>query len=480
MDAITTQHKANDLQTLLAGPLTPPNVPTQYTGEQLFGIDPAELERARFTLMRERFLDLVDRVPALKRLAAENRITDLESIDDVVPLLFPHTAYKSYPLAFVTNGRFKQLNAWLNDYTSYDLSGLDVSGCETLDDWLDVVEANTPVRVITSSGTSGKCSLLPKSLAEVGNYSSAFSAAFTPFGDEHGLTDYCGKTRFHVRPRARHSRHNTSVMNQSLVEGYGGDESNVLTLGGVLLVDVLSMTSQMAKAQAEGTLEQLKRSPAWARVQKATQELEESGRAPKSVEAFARDVVVELKDKTIVLMCGNNFLWQMVEWAERDNLELRFAPDSMICLAGGAKFDSTTQEQRDKIERVIGLPLREVYGFSETTQSAMRCSAGHYHQPPWIVSFVLDRDTGVPLPRTGTQTGRYAVFDLWAQTYWGGFITGDEVTVHWDGDCSCGRKGSYLSDPGRYTEKHGGSDKITCMRTAAAVAEMVEFMRKQD
>ena len=79
---------------------------------------------------------------------------------------------------------------------------------------------------------------------------------------------------------------------------------------------------------------------AWKRVEEATRELEESGRAPKSVEAFARDVVVQLKDKTIVLMCGNNFLWQMIEWAERDNLELRFAPDSMVCLAGGAKFDA--------------------------------------------------------------------------------------------------------------------------------------------
>jgi len=470
-----------DLLALLSGPLTEANVPTQYTGEQLFSIEPQLLAEAQLEVLKNRFSELYPNLAALHKIADENRITAFRTIDEIVPLLFPHTTYKSYPMALVVNGRFDLMNAWLNDYTAYDLSDLNLSGCQSLDDWLDVVEANTPVRVTTSSGTSGKCSLLPKSTLEIGNYSSAFSATFTRFRDEHGIDDYCGPERFHVRPRPRRSRHNTSVMTQTLVDSYCGDESHVVTLGGEMPTDVLWMTAQMNKARAEGTLEQLKRSKGWKHVDALLKDLELRGASPRSIEEFARDVIVRLKDKPIVLMCGNNFLWTMVECAKRDGVEIRFAPNSIISLAGGAKFDTTSEAQREEIERMIPHVFNEMYGFSETSQPALKCSNGHYHAPPWLVQFVLDPATGAPYPRSGVQTGRFAAFDLWARTYWGGFISGDEVTMNWDGGCPCGRLGPFIHDGvGRFSEKHGSDDKINCQRTAAAVAEMVQHMRAAD
>jgi hypothetical protein len=92
---------------------------------------------------------------------------------------------------------------------------------------------------------------------------------------------------------------------------------------------------------------------------------------------------------------------------------------------------------------------------------------------------LLDPDTGEVRPRTGTATGRYGAFDLNAQTYWGGFLTGDEVTLSW-GDtqpCACGRIGPYLHHGvRRYTEKEGGDDKITCAGAPAAHDKAIEFV----
>jgi hypothetical protein len=52
------------------------------------------------------------------------------------------------------------------------------------------------------------------------------------------------------------------------------------------------------------------------------------------------------------------------------------------------------------------------------------------------------------------------------QTYWGGIITGDKVTVDYDGNCKCGRHGPFVHDNiGRFSEAVTGDDKVTCSAT---------------
>ena len=64
-----------------------------------------------------------------------------------------------------------------------------------------------------------------------------------------------------------------------------------------------------------------------------------------------------------------------------------------------------------------------------------------------------------------------------AQTYWGGFISGDEVTMHWEEDCDCGWKQPYVGPAiSRYADKLGGDDKITCAGTAKAYDDFLSFV----
>jgi hypothetical protein len=102
--------------------------------------------------------------------------------------------------------------------------------------------------------------------------------------------------------------------------------------------------------------------------------------------------------------------------------------------------------------------------MSELMVSCPACETGNYHVPPVIVPFVLDPGTGEALPRSGTQTGRFAFLDLLPDNYWGGLMSGDEVTMAgWDEPCACGRPGPYLAhEIRRYSDKEGGDDKINC------------------
>ena len=54
--------------------------------------------------------------------------TALRDFDDVVPLLFPHTVFKSYPASLLDKKRFDLMTKWLGKVTSYDLSRVDTRG----------------------------------------------------------------------------------------------------------------------------------------------------------------------------------------------------------------------------------------------------------------------------------------------------------------------------------------------------------------
>jgi hypothetical protein len=95
-----------------------------------------------------------------------------------------------------------------------------------------------------------------------------------------------------------------------------------------------------------------------------------------------------------------------------------------------------------------------------------------------VIPFQLDPVTSKVLPRKGRVTGRAAFFDLGADERWGGFITGDEISVDWDTPCPCGRSGAYVfGEIQRYSEKDaGGDDKITCAASENAHNEAMDFL----
>lgn len=448
--------------------------------EQIFSMGRNDIDRIQLAGLRKRFTELASRLPVIKQLVDENRLTDIHEINDLVPLLLPHTSCKSYPLSLIDNCRFSQLNAWLDQYTIHDLSGLDVSQCQSLDEWLDVVEAQTPVRVITSSGTSGKLSLIPRSVAENERIPAYFSQLYSPFRDEPGFSNPFSPDIYHVSPQLPGGRHSTALAARYLVQyAYDGDPGNYVTPAGEMSTDLLWMTGRMRKAQIEGTIEQLKKTKAWRRLSEKLVELE--GRRSASLEDFYRDMLTRLKGKTVILRMGLTYFQGMIETAEKYGIEIEFAPDSFVTAAGGMKgAASLTTEQMDKIHKALPFEFGELYACSELYSGlARKCTHGNYHAPPWLVGYVLNPTTGVPYPRIGEQTGRYAAFDLWATTYWGGYITGDEVTINWDGDCECGRTGPYMhGNIVRYSDKNGGDDKITCQRTAAAMSEMIDHFKE--
>jgi hypothetical protein len=133
------------------------------------------------------------------------------------------------------------------------------------------------------------------------------------------------------------------------------------------------------------------------------------------------------------------------------------------------------------IAEFIGIDTfpRQGYGMTEMVNATHRaCPLEHYHFRPNIIPFVIDPSTGEQRPRTGTQTGRFGFVDLATKTHWGGFLTGDEVTLTFGDDpCRCGRSGVHVHPAiRRYTAQEGGDDKITCAGAPEAHNRALDFI----
>ena len=132
------------------------------------------------------------------------------------------------------------------------------------------------------------------------------------------------------------------------------------------------------------------------------------------------------------------------------------------------------------IQEFLGVDrIQEGYGMSEISTLHWACDRGRYHVQPWVIPFVLDPETSELLPRAGGQTGRAAFYDLLVGAHWGGVISGDEITIDWDGALRVRADERPLAhDIMRYSEKQGvEDDRISCSATQEVNDEAVGFLR---
>src|SRR3546814_615000 len=112
-----------------------------------FRLSSEQIERLHLEGARKRFAELRPGLSVLDKLAREQGIEEIRTLEDLAPLLYPHTVYKSYPISYLERARFDKLTKWLGGLTTVDISNVDASGIESIDDWLDLLDAETPLTV---------------------------------------------------------------------------------------------------------------------------------------------------------------------------------------------------------------------------------------------------------------------------------------------------------------------------------------------
>src|SRR5260370_31223915 len=121
----------------------------------LFDITEEERRPLHIAAAQESFEEKRQAIPVLDKRAKDTGIDAIRSLDDMVPLLFSHTNYKSYPASFLTQGRWKQLLQWLSMISTPSYYDVDVEGITDVDEFLARLWAKGYF-VTTSSRTRGK------------------------------------------------------------------------------------------------------------------------------------------------------------------------------------------------------------------------------------------------------------------------------------------------------------------------------------
>jgi hypothetical protein len=450
---------------------------------QMHTVPRGELEELQLQAMRIRFQQHDQSIEMVRKLAARLGITEINEFNDVVPLMFSHTAFKSYPSALIDKKRFDLMTKWLDKLTSYDLSHVDTQGCNSIDDWIDRLDEQTPLQVITSSGTTGTLSILPKDKRGATEGMVLWKIClFQTFGREP-TEDELNPNVEVIWPNFASGKLGHLRIADMIKKGFtGGDESKFHPLySGSIETDLMFLASKMRAAASRGELDRLEIDPALAA--RKDEFIALQLRQPQELDAFFVEITEKLKGKRVFMIGTYHLMYDIAKAGLERGVKNVFAKDSAILTGGGMKGVALPEDFMDVITAFLGVDKIQVgYGFSESSTFHWACAEGRYHVMPWVIPFILDPDTSEPLPRTGRQTGRAAVYDILLRAHWGGVISGDEVTIDWDLRCPCGRSSvAFENDIMRYSEKRGvEDDRITCAATQEVHNEAIDFMKGVD
>lgn len=429
-----------------------------------FLLTPQERSDIYLAGIRRHFAYLQPKVRVLGRLASELGIRDIESLDTVVPLLFPHTVYKSYPLSWIDQGRFNSMTEWLADLTAVDLSEIRCDGITSIDDWIEHLARCSELLVTHTFGTTGKPSFIPKTIASQMRGGKILRRCVRDWNGAGSGPDFTRTCMPVVQPTYRYGATGGARSMDALVRFVAGGEGNAIFLypAGRLSADVASFAGRLRTAEARGERTVLNLSATLQARMDAFRAFEEQ--RPAAMDRFFEEIGERIAGKDVCIYLFTPLAFDWAEEGMRRGFRSLFGPGSVLITGGGTKGRQIPENWRERLAEFLGFDnYIECYSMTEAAQPCPRCAQGNYHISPMIVPFVLDPMTGEPLPRTGRCTGRYAVFDLNADSYWAGVITGDEVTVVWDTPCECGRLGPYMEPTiRRYSEQQGGTDKISC------------------
>jgi hypothetical protein len=443
-----------------------------------FLLSPDEREEIALAGLRLRFRDLANKLPVLARLAEEQGITDIENVNQGAFLLFPHTVYKSYPLSALSRGDFRKLTRWLQGLTIIDLSSLLDRPFDTIDHWIATLNEQAGLQIVHTSGTSGKLSFLPRRLSDEEPRLRMMAHMFRDWDGFESGPDIFAEPRPVIYPSYRSGALAGHRTLETMARLVARDERDVLALYPEhFSADVAALSGRLRTAEQRGEQGAIEVPPVLAAMRDAFVRREQD--RPQHTARFFEEAANRFAGRDVIV---STVLPIAYDWAEAGlarGMSGVFGSGSILVIGGGGKGRDLPENALETVLRFVGIRSAvNIYSMSEVSGICRLCDEDHYHFPPHLIPYVLDPVTGALLPRSGSQTGRMGLMDLFPSDHWGGFLSGDCVTVAgWSEPCACGRTGPYVENSiRRFSEMEGGDDKITCAGAPAAHDKAIEFL----
>ena len=426
-----------------------------FTAEELYDTQVEALD--------ERFQERKDCLKLLTRRAEDAGLSEIRSFEDMAQVLFPHTAYKSYPEKFLMDEQWERLTKWLGTISPYPIRDISFDGIVDIDDWIERLKAVGHF-ISCSSGTTGKSAMLIASQKDM-DWSQKDTVQVFAWGS--GVRPAQDRMLIGCAPVATVPKNQT--IGQAQYAAFANPEWPRWNYP-VPPITVGSLTKMvvMRKKIADGTA----RPEEIAEFEKTSEGRQKV--LDDAIELTADHIVVN-RDKKLML----SGLWSglyAVAKAVRDRgySAKDFDPDNCIYVGGGLKRAQLPADYQEFVHQTFNIPDGrhfQNYSMQELNSGMPKCrEGGRYHVPPWMVPMILDKEGNAMLPcdiSGGEIEGRAAFYDLSLDGRWGGVITGDRISIDYN-PCACGNAGPSIRDNiARYADLEG-DDKIGCAGTVDA------------
>ena len=426
------------------------------------GFDPAQARELRRAAILANHAHYLERIPAYQRLAREE---GLGSLDDIEPikrrLMFPDDLFKSYNQQWLDECNFTRMNVWLSQIFN-GATGVDVSGVESIDAWIDrLAEAGT--RLVYSSGTSGNFSFVPRDPANWALFRAASSAYLAPLLVSRKIGTPLQRVLLVLACRllapeslAQINRHVGAREYDAFFLDFSRGRTGNQTLSRelaplfrqhyflyetTLSPTVLRLTTRGPKTDADR--EQLR----------ALQEI-----VVERKEQNYGALIEHLKTSTAagqkIFIFGTTHQYKELSELILARAEtFKAKAGSVILFGGGWKSFTGERISREHLLALMveafGLPedrIIEGYSMTEINAFTLRCDFGRFHIPPFIEPVIFNEQLEVV--EGDDLRGVFGFLDPLATAYPGFIISGDEVHFV-NGECECGLSGAAVTEIGR-------------------------------
>jgi hypothetical protein len=428
-----------------------------------FNYSAAEVRATQIEALNERFHERKHCLKLLAHRAEEAGTGEIRSIEDMVPLLFPHTAYKSYPESFLMDEKWDRLTKWLGTVSPYPIEGVDLENIADVDEWIDRLSAKGYF-ISCSSGTTGKSAMLIASQADM-DWSKIDTVGVFSWGS--GVEPMQDRKMIGTAPVASVPK-NLTIGEAQRAAFANPDWPRFNYPVPPITVGTLTKMVVMRKKISDGTASPQEIAD-FENTSKERQHI-----LDKAIILAAEECIANREKKLMVsgLWSGLYAVAKAVRDLGYSNKD--FHPDNCIYVGGGLKRAQLPDDYQEFVHETFNIPHNrdfQNYSMQELNSGMPKCrECGRYHVPPWMVPMVLDKQGDNLLPydlNGGEIEGRAAFFDLSLDGRWGGIITGDRISIDYN-PSGCSHKGPSIRNTiARYADLEG-DDKIGCAGTIDA------------
>ena len=421
----------------------------------------ARAEELRREAIRLNHIHYLADIPVYRKLAEEEGCgeeADIAAIEK--KLMFSADIFKSYEQTWLDDGHFGRMTQWLSGIYHRRID-TDVSGVESIDDWIERLGA-AGVHVVYSSGTSGAFSFVPRDKQDWGLSKTANIACLSPLLARRiggGFSQPLLKSIARLMPPDAFAR-------LAVKKGLADFDAAFLgfrrgRMGNQALIEELAPLFRhyyfLYDIDITGTaLRCLRRGARTDEERRLIEGLQAEviNRSETNYLKLIESIGESTERGRKVFIFGAPYQFkELCEVIVGHNRKLALKKGSLVLFGGGWKsFTGEAMDREalvDMLTDALGIPPRMVlegYSMTEINVLMLRCEHGRFHIPPVIEPVVFDEGLN-PLEGRDIK-GAFGFLDPLAAAYPGFIISGDYVRMI-DGECDCGLSGPAITEIGR-------------------------------